>query len=69
MGKHSLDTPGRKRKDPATKGAAILNLVSGVLNVVTATVRLIAVMLHVGLENLFIVQRQFKGELCCRVLG
>ena len=65
MGKHSLDTPGRKRKDPATKGAAILNLVSGVLNVVTATVRLIAVMLHVGLENLFIVQRQFKGELCC----
>ena len=69
MGKHSLDTPGRKRKDPATKGAAIRNLVSGVLNVVTATVRLIAVMLHVGLENLFIVQRQFKGELCCRVLG
>ena len=69
MGKHSLDTPGRKRKDPATKGAAILNLVSGVLYVVTATVRLIAVMLHVGLENLFIVQRQFKGELCCRVLG
>ena len=49
--------------------AAIRNLVSGVLNVVTATVRLIAVMLHVGLENLFIVQRQFKGELCCRVLG
>ena len=47
MGKHSLDTPGHKRKDPATKGAA--NLVSGVLNVVTATVRLIAVMLHVGL--------------------
>ena len=41
--------PGHKRKDPATKGAAILNLVSGVLNVVTATVRLIAVMLHVGL--------------------
>ena len=37
MGKHSLDTPGHKRKDPATKGAAILNLVSGVLNVVTAT--------------------------------
>ena len=65
MGKRSLDTPGRKRKDPAAKGAAILNLVSGVLNVVTATVRLIAVMLHVGLENLFIVQRQFKGELCC----
>ena len=49
MGRHSLDTPGHKRKDPATKGAAILNLVSGVLNVVTATVRLIVVMLHVGL--------------------
>lgn len=49
MGKHLLDTPGRKRKDPATKGAAILNLVSGVFNVVTATVRLIAVRLHVGL--------------------
>ncbi|MEM5985676.1 hypothetical protein CYJ44_005865 [Corynebacterium hesseae] len=49
MGKHSLDTPGRKRKDPATKGTVILNLVSGVLNVATATVKLIAVMLHQGL--------------------
>ncbi|MBG9329549.1 hypothetical protein I4J35_12395 [Corynebacterium belfantii] len=49
MGKHSLDTPGRKRKDPATKGTAVLNLVSGVLNVVTATVKLITVTLHLGL--------------------
>lgn len=49
MGKHSLDTPGRKRKDPATKGAAILNLVSGVLNVATATVKFVYTILHVGL--------------------
>ena len=49
MGKHSLDTPGRKRKDPATKGAAILNLVSGVLNVVTVIVKLVTAMLHMGL--------------------
>lgn len=49
MGKHSLDTPGRKRKDPATKGAAILNLVSGVLNVATAIVKFVSAILHVGL--------------------
>lgn len=49
MGKHSLDTPGRKRKDSATKGAAILNLVSGVLNVVTAIVKFVTAILHVGL--------------------
>ena len=48
MGKHSLDTPGRKGKDPATKRTAILNLVSGVLNLVTAIVKFIAVILHMG---------------------
>ncbi len=49
MSKHSLDTPGRTRKDPATKGAAILNLVSGVLNVATAIVKFVSAILHVGL--------------------
>ena len=49
MGRHSLEAPGRKRKDPATKGAAILNLVSGVLNVVTVIVKLVTAMLHMGL--------------------
>lgn len=38
-----LDTPGRKRKDPATTGVGILNVVSGVLNAATATVKLVAV--------------------------
>ena len=49
MGRHSLDTPGRKKKDPATTGTAILNVVSGVLNVATATVKLVNAVLHLGL--------------------
>lgn len=49
MGRHSLDTPGRDKKDPATTGVGILNVVSGVLNVATATVKLVNALLHLGL--------------------
>lgn len=49
MGRHSLDTHGRKKKDPATRRTEILNLVSGVLNVATATVKLVNALLHLGL--------------------
>lgn len=43
-GKHSLSTPGRKKEDPATTGVGIHNVVSGVLNVATATVKLVSAM-------------------------
>ena len=39
MGRHSLETPGRKKKDPATSGVGILNVVSGDLNDANATAK------------------------------
>ncbi len=51
MGKHSLDTPGRKRKDlDATKLSRLdVAIKVKVITLATVTVKLIAVTLHVGL--------------------
>ena len=49
MGKHSLDTPGRKGKDLDTTKLSWLDVAIKVITLATVTVKLIAVMLHVGL--------------------
>ncbi|HCG2913832.1 hypothetical protein ACL1HS_13075 [Corynebacterium striatum] len=49
MGKHSLDTPGHKEKDPDATSGKKLELAIKVVALMTALVELIAVMLHVGL--------------------
>lgn len=49
MGKHSLDTPGHKEKDPDATSGKKLQLAIKVVALMTALVELIGVMLHVGL--------------------
>lgn len=49
MGKHSLDAPGRKRKDLDATKLSWLDVAIKVITLATVTVKLIAVMLHVGL--------------------
>ena len=49
MGKHSLDTPGRKRKDLDATKLSWLDVAIKVIVLVTVIVKLIGVMLHVGL--------------------
>ena len=49
MGKHSLDTPGRKRKDPDATKLNWLDVAIKVIALATVTVKLIAVTLHMGL--------------------
>ena len=49
MGKHSLDTPGHKEKDPDAISGKKLELAIKVVALMTALVKLIAVTLHVGL--------------------
>ena len=49
MGKHSLDTPGRKRKDLDATKLSWLDVATKVIVLVTVIVKLIAVVLHVGL--------------------
>ena len=48
MGKHSLDTPGRKRKDLDATKLSWLDVAIKVITLATVTVKLIAVVLHVG---------------------
>ena len=49
MSKHSLDTPGRKRKDLDATKLSWLDLAIKVITLATVTVKFIAVVLHVGL--------------------
>lgn len=49
MGKHPLDTPGRKRKDLDATKLNWLDVAIKVITLATVTVKLIAVVLHVGL--------------------
>ena len=49
MGKHSLNTPGHKEKDPDATSGEKLELAIKVVALMTALVKLIAVTLHVGL--------------------
>lgn len=49
MGRHSLDTPGRKRKALDATKLSWLDVAIKVITLATVTVKLIAVMLHVGL--------------------
>ena len=49
MGRHSLDTPGRKGKDLDATKLGWLDVAIKVITLVTVTVKLIAVMLHLGL--------------------
>jgi hypothetical protein len=49
MGKHSLDTPGRKRKGLDATKLRWLDVAIKVITLATVTVKLTAVMLHVGL--------------------
>ncbi|CAQ58233.1 hypothetical protein (plasmid) [Corynebacterium aurimucosum ATCC 700975] len=49
MGKHSLDTPGRKRKDLDATKLSRLDVAIKVITLATVTVKLIAVTLHMGL--------------------
>ena len=49
MGRHSLVTPGRKRKDLDATKLKRLDVAIKVITLATVTVKLIAVMLHVGL--------------------
>ena len=49
MGKHSLDTPGRRRKDPDATKLNWLDVTLKVITLATVTVKLIAVTLHMGL--------------------
>lgn len=49
MGKHSLDTPSRKRKDLDATKLSWLDVAIKVITLATVTVKLIAVVLHVGL--------------------
>ena len=49
MGRHSLETPGRKRKDLDATKLDWLDVATKVIVLATVTVKLIAVVLHVGL--------------------
>ena len=49
MGKHSLDTPGRKRKDLDATKLDCLDVATKVIVLVTVIVKLVTAMLHVGL--------------------
>lgn len=50
MGRHSLETPGHKRKDLDTaKKLGWLDVAIKVITLVTVTVKIFAVMLHLGL--------------------
>lgn len=49
MGKHSLDTPGHKEKDPDATSEKKLELAIKVVALMTTLVELIGVMLHMGL--------------------
>lgn len=49
MGKHSLDTPGRKRKDLDATQHSWLDVATKVIVLVTVIVKLVTAMLHVGL--------------------
>ena len=50
MGRHLLETPGHKRKDlDTTKKLGWLDVAIKVITLVTVTVKLIAVMLHLVL--------------------
>ena len=49
MGRHSLEAPGRKRKDLDATKLDWLDVATKVIVLATVTVKLIAVMLHVGL--------------------
>ena len=49
MGRHSLDTSGRKRKDLDATKFSRLDVAIKVITLATETVKIIAVVLHVGL--------------------
>lgn len=49
MGKHSLETPGRKRKDLDATQHNWLDVATKVIILATATVKLVEAMLHMGL--------------------
>ena len=49
MGKHSLDTPGRKRKDLDATKLKRLDVAIKVIALVTVTVKLVNALLHLGL--------------------
>ena len=49
MGRHSLEAPGRKRKDLDATKLDWLDVATKVIVLVTVIVKLIGVMLHVGL--------------------
>lgn len=49
MGKHSLDTPGRKRKDLDATKLDWLDVATKVITLATVIVKLVTAMLHVGL--------------------
>ena len=49
MGKHSLDTPGRKRKDLDATKLKRLDVAIKVITLVTVTVKLVNALLHLGL--------------------
>ena len=49
MGRHSLEAPGRKRKDLDATKLDWLDVATKVIVLATVTVKLIAVVLHVGL--------------------
>lgn len=48
MGKHSLDTPGRKGKDLDATKRSWLDVAVKVVTLATVTVKFIAVILHMG---------------------
>lgn len=49
MGKHSLDTLGRKRKDLEATKLSWLDVAIKVITLATVTVKLVTAILHVGL--------------------
>ena len=49
MGRHSLEAPGRKRKDLDATKLDWLDVATKVIVLATVTVKLVTAMLHVGL--------------------
>ncbi len=49
MGRHSLDTPGRKRKDLDATKLNRLDVAIKVITLATVTVKLVNALLHLGL--------------------
>ncbi|MGV0414636.1 hypothetical protein ACUY3F_11205 [Corynebacterium marquesiae] len=49
MGRHSLETPGRKRKDLDATKLNWLDVATKVIVLATAIVKLVEAMLHMGL--------------------